>query len=132
VKYGAPAAAHCGSGALRRWKVQIVDEGATNADELLSPFATLLSLNNVFAAWELIIAVLRGAMKLRAEITVDITAEDYIVAAQHQKSFEEFLIALQTQYPDAKLQIKERRDRGHDEGAKAPYHISIVQTRVSS
>lgn len=70
-------------------------------------------------------------MKLRAEFAVDITAQDYVDAARHQKTFEEFLQTLQAEYPTAQLQIRERRDRRHDEVGKAACLISIEQARMS-
>lgn len=50
-------------------------------------------------------------MRLRAEIVVDITSDDYIAAAEHQKVLERFLEEIRRKYPDAKLAMRERRER---------------------
>lgn len=48
-------------------------------------------------------------MKLRAEFVVDVTAIDFVQAADHQKRLAEFLQTLKTGYADATLTIRERR-----------------------
>jgi hypothetical protein len=50
-------------------------------------------------------------MRLRAQITLDIDADDYVNAAEHQRVLEEFLEKLAQRYPNAKLLIRERRER---------------------
>ena len=50
-------------------------------------------------------------MRLRAQIVVDINAEDYVTAAEHQKSLEQLLGYVRGQYPNAQLSIRERRER---------------------
>ena len=53
-------------------------------------------------------------MKLRAQIVVDINAEDYVAAAEHQRSLEELLTRVRAHYPNAQLSIRERRQRAVD------------------
>lgn len=48
-------------------------------------------------------------MKLRAQFVVDVTAADFVQAADHQKRLGEFLEGLKQQYTDATLTIRERR-----------------------
>lgn len=48
-------------------------------------------------------------MKLRAQFVVDVTADDFVEAAEHQRRLAEFLQSLKTQYACATLTIKERR-----------------------
>jgi hypothetical protein len=48
-------------------------------------------------------------MKLRAQFVVDVTATDYVQAADHQKRLGAFLEDIKRQYTDATLTIRERR-----------------------
>lgn len=48
-------------------------------------------------------------MKLRAQFEVNVTAADFVQAADHQKRLAAFLEGLKQQYSDATLTIKERR-----------------------
>ncbi|GAA0568294.1 hypothetical protein [Rhizomicrobium electricum] len=48
-------------------------------------------------------------MKLRAQFVVDVTATDYVQAADHQKRLGAFLEEIKRQYTDATLTIRERR-----------------------
>jgi hypothetical protein len=51
------------------------------------------------------------AMRLRAQITLDIDADDYVCAAEHQRLLEVYLEKITERYPTAKLLIRERRER---------------------
>lgn len=51
-------------------------------------------------------------MKLRAELVVDLEAEDYIGAAEHQRYVESIFAELKQRYSDATLSIRQLRDRG--------------------
>jgi len=67
-------------------------------------------------------------MKLRAELVIDILADGYVDAADHQRSIEDFLAPLRVKYPGAKLSIKERRERRSESDnrmAKGSHLISI-------
>ena len=50
-------------------------------------------------------------MRLRAHITIDIDANDFIAAADHQRAVQAMLDQVQDLYPQAKLEFRERRDR---------------------
>ncbi len=50
-------------------------------------------------------------MKLRAVITVDIDAADFVEAAEHQQRLEGLLADLNAAYPHARLAFQERRQR---------------------
>jgi hypothetical protein len=53
-------------------------------------------------------------MKLRANVTIEFDAEDYVDAAKHQHVLEQFLQHIIEKYSDAKLVIRERRERHPD------------------
>ncbi len=59
-------------------------------------------------------------MRLRAQIIVEITADDYIEAAEHQKNLGTVLDAVRERYPDAKLVMRERRERSRPEEVAPP------------
>jgi hypothetical protein len=48
-------------------------------------------------------------MKLRAQFVIDVTATDFVQAADHQKRLGAFLEEIKQQYSDATLTIRERR-----------------------
>lgn len=50
-------------------------------------------------------------MRLRAQIMVELSAEDFVEAADHQHRLAEFLGDLKRVYPNAELTIRERRER---------------------
>jgi hypothetical protein len=50
-------------------------------------------------------------MKLRANVTIEFDAEDFVEAAKHQRVLEQFLQPIAEQYLDVKLVIRERRER---------------------
>lgn len=49
------------------------------------------------------------ALKLRTEISIEIEAEDFIEAAEHQRKLQVFMSGLQSDYPAAEMVIRERR-----------------------
>ncbi len=57
-------------------------------------------------------------MRLRAQIIIDINADDYIKAADHQKRLCQFLEKIREQYPRATLSMRERRERNKMEPAE--------------
>lgn len=70
-------------------------------------------------------------MKLRAQIIVDINAEDYVAAADHQRSLEELLTRVRGQYPNAQLSIRERRQRAiESEMARDNHLITMARARA--
>jgi hypothetical protein len=50
-------------------------------------------------------------MKLRAEICIEIDAEDYIAAADHQRSVEQLFGDVKAKYSQASLAIRQMRER---------------------
>ncbi|HEY2750402.1 hypothetical protein [Phenylobacterium sp.] len=50
-------------------------------------------------------------MKLCGQISVELTVGDYIEAADHQKRLEDILKLVRDAYPDARLAMRERRQR---------------------
>lgn len=48
-------------------------------------------------------------MKLRAQFVVDVSADDFVQAADHQKRLAAFLETLKAEYATATLTIRERR-----------------------
>ena len=48
-------------------------------------------------------------LKLRIDISVEIDAADFIEAAAHQSAFQSHMDALQIDYPQAAMTIRERR-----------------------
>jgi hypothetical protein len=53
-------------------------------------------------------------MRLRAQIVVDIDADDYVEAAAHQNALKSYLEEIQARYPNAEMTMRERRERRHD------------------
>lgn len=58
-------------------------------------------------------------MRLRAQIVVDIDANDFMEAAEHQKTLQKYLREIQARYPGATLSIRERRQRTHNDAVPA-------------
>lgn len=50
-------------------------------------------------------------MRLRAHIMIDIEAPDFVAAATHQRAVEDVLKQVQDLYPQAALELRERRQR---------------------
>lgn len=50
-------------------------------------------------------------MKLRAQITIDIQADDFVDAAEHQRRVQTLMEMVQREYRQAALLFRERRDR---------------------
>ena len=51
------------------------------------------------------------SIALRAQITIDLTAEDFVCAADHQRRIESLMGAIKDAYECAALEIRERRPR---------------------
>jgi hypothetical protein len=54
-------------------------------------------------------------MRLRAQITIDIEARDFVDAADHQRRLEELVQEIKGEYSQAELQLRERRERGNSD-----------------
>jgi hypothetical protein len=50
-------------------------------------------------------------MRLRAELEIEIDAEDFVQAADHQRRVEDLIQVLQADYPQATFEVRERRGR---------------------
>ena len=50
-------------------------------------------------------------MTLSGRISVELTVEDFVAAADHQKRLESLLARIRDVYPDATLEMRERRER---------------------
>jgi len=48
-------------------------------------------------------------LRLRAQITIDIEANDFVAAADHQRRVEDFITQIREVYGEAGLVLKERR-----------------------
>lgn len=48
-------------------------------------------------------------MKLSGQISIELTADDYVAAADHQKRIEGLLAMIRDIYPEATLTLRERR-----------------------
>jgi hypothetical protein len=50
-------------------------------------------------------------MKLCGQISVELTVDDFVAAADHQRRLEALLATIRASYPEATLAMRERRDR---------------------
>lgn len=51
------------------------------------------------------------SIALRAQITIDLTADDFVCAADHQRRIESLMGAIKDVYGEALLEFRERRPR---------------------
>ncbi len=65
-------------------------------------------------------------MKIQGQISVALTAADFVEAAEHQRRLEGLLRLVQEHYPDATLQVRERRERARVLRAPAPLETGRV------
>jgi hypothetical protein len=68
---------------------------------------------------------------LRATITIDVEATDYLEAADHQKCIESHLAQVKSAYPDAWMVLSERR-RPQASGPAAPRKLYLRSGRLSA
>lgn len=50
-------------------------------------------------------------MKLSGQISIELTVDDFVAAADHQRRLEGLLTLIRDSYPDATLAMRERRER---------------------
>ena len=50
-------------------------------------------------------------MKLRAEITIEVDAKDFVGAADHQRRIEALMQSVRREYQEARLEFRERKPR---------------------
>ncbi len=65
-------------------------------------------------------------MKLCGQISVELTVGDYIEAADHQKRLEDILRLVRDAYPEAKLAMRERRQRKSQPLARATPRSAVT------
>jgi hypothetical protein len=71
------------------------------------------------------------AKLLRATITIDVEALDYLEAAEHQKRIETHLEDLKQAYPEAWMTLSERR-RPPSAGPAAPRKLYLRSGRLNA
>ena len=57
-------------------------------------------------------------MKLRAEICIEVDAEDFVAAADHQRAFQVLFRQVKQHYEQASLSLRELRARPHASGSR--------------
>ena len=50
-------------------------------------------------------------MKLCGQISIELTVDDFVAAADHQRRLESLLSTIRDTYPEATLNMRERRER---------------------
>jgi hypothetical protein len=50
-------------------------------------------------------------MKLCGQISIELTVDDFVQAADHQRRLEALLAQIRASYPEATLAMRERRER---------------------
>jgi hypothetical protein len=50
-------------------------------------------------------------MKLCGQISIELTVDDFVEAADHQRRLESLLTTIRASYPEATLAMRERRER---------------------
>lgn len=63
--------------------------------------------DRMLAAWE----TREPIMKLCGQISVELTVDDFVAAADHQRRLENLLRLIRNTYPEATLAMRERRER---------------------
>lgn len=72
-------------------------------------------------------------MRLKATITIDIDATDFVEAAGHQRRIEALLTDMQQAYPAAGLDFRERRaSRRGRQDVRMPRPVQAVTGRLSA
>ncbi len=66
-------------------------------------------------------------MRLRASITVDIEAADYLEAAAHQSRLQKLFEGVAADYPEAEFQLRERRVRTTRPGGAGSERVTPFQ-----
>jgi hypothetical protein len=61
-------------------------------------------------------------MVLCGQISIELSVDDFVAAADHQRRFQDLLSLVREAYPDATLTLRERRPRKALRLARAPSH----------
>ena len=70
-------------------------------------------------------------MKLRAQIVIDVDADDFVEAAKHQVRIESFLSELKPDYPSVVLTFRERRAAGMNGSEPQPTSVRKPTGRLN-
>ena len=62
-------------------------------------------------------------MKLCGQISIELTVDDFVAAADHQRRLEQLLADIRQTYPEATLALRERRERRALALVPAPHFI---------
>jgi hypothetical protein len=66
-------------------------------------------------------------MKLCGQISVELTVDDFVEAADHQRRLEALLATIRASYPDATLAMRERRERRALPQASPPPRSALLR-----
>ena len=69
-------------------------------------------------------------MKLRAEITIELDADDYVAAAEHQRRVEALFQAVKSEYGQASFGFRQLRERNHRPAAAKLAPAPAARARV--
>ena len=70
------------------------------------------------------------ALRLRAEITIDLDAADFLEAAEHQRRIEELIEAVRSEYRQAQFAFRPRRGPREKKAAKSRAEIKHYTGRL--
>lgn len=70
-------------------------------------------------------------MKLRAELIIEIEADDFVVAAEHQRRIEGILRAIREEYPSASLVLREKKERSAARKIRPEQPIRNITGKIS-
>lgn len=68
-------------------------------------------------------------MKLSGQISIELTVDDFVAAADHQRRLEGLLALIRDSYPDATLAMRERRARKEMSLPRAASRVGPPQLR---
>jgi hypothetical protein len=70
-------------------------------------------------------------VKLRASITIDIDAPDFVTAAEHQRRMEELIAQTRAVYPQASLELRQGRIVSSGRGAPRTPSVAHATGRLN-
>jgi hypothetical protein len=70
-------------------------------------------------------------MKLSGQISIELTVDDFVAAADHQRRLEGLLALIRDSYPDATLAMRERRERKEMALPRAASRVGPPRLRYS-
>jgi hypothetical protein len=72
-----------------------------------------------------------AVMKLSGQISIELTVDDFVAAADHQRRLEGLLTLIRATYPGATLAMRERRERKDMTLARAAPRAGLPHIRYS-